>query len=95
MTTGLPIRLLDVWRSVSSSPWYSVGEVDSDRARVRHRSFRIYLRRQLLILLGAHRLGSPERDLQSEYPIDGCLNYDLYDLDVQLVSDSHRLLYRR
>jgi hypothetical protein len=36
--------------------------------------------------LGADWLGSPKRNIQFEYPIHRCLDYDFYDLDVQLVS---------
>ena len=52
-----------------------------------HSSLCIHLRRQLLVFLGAYRLGSSERDFQPKYPIDCCLDYYFDNLDVQLVSD--------
>lgn len=48
-------------------------------------SFRIHLRRQLLVLVGAHRMGAAERDIPARTAVYGHLDYDVCYVDEQLV----------
>lgn len=54
-------------------------------SRANSLSFRIHLRRVLLVQLGAYRMGSPFRDFQPLHPIYWCLHYYLVYMDEQLV----------